>query len=61
MLLYDLENKVLEVDQVFVQPIDTWLNKISLAMMNKKLKELKISAAKFNAGAWFYSKKILKT
>ncbi len=61
VLLYDLENKVLEVDQVFIQPIDTWLNKISLAMMNKKLKELKISAAKFNAGAWFYSKKILKT
>jgi len=55
VLLYNLEDKVSEIDQVFIQPIDTWLRKIALAMMNKKLKEAKISIAKFNAGAWYYS------
>ena len=57
VLLYNLEDKVSEITQVFIQPIDTWLKKIALAMMNKKLKELKVSAAKFNAGAWYYSTK----
>ena len=54
MLLYDLEEKISREDQVHIQPIDTLVERVALAMMNKKIKDLDLSAAKFNAGVWYW-------
>ncbi|WXG43843.1 MAG: hypothetical protein WED04_07390 [Promethearchaeati archaeon SRVP18_Atabeyarchaeia-1] len=53
-LLYDLEAKISIDDQIYGQPIDTWIAKIAFSMMNKEIRDKNLPAARFNAGAWFY-------
>jgi Holliday junction resolvasome RuvABC DNA-binding subunit len=65
---YELDNLITDTDYSFLQPIDTWVNKIAhkigLTTNTKNMEEIRIkiikacrenniSSLKFNQGAWY--------